>query len=461
MNEERAGREGSSRGSGGSWDGFGGSGGAAAGGGAAGEPAAVPRQAAPGQQAGPGRRRAGGSQVPEFGPGDLAAALQHSVAAIGAGGPPRAGLARIRRRAKARQRRRTVLAGSAGVLLLAVGVAAATGNTFNIVPVLTSVVGLGGHAGSSGATDATPDSGGPGQVRTVRPPAASVGKKGPAIGPFSPNATTAAALAATGVPQCTTADLKTVATVDSVIGGVSYGHIEAVANSACAVAGPPVLQVENAAGTAVGSVVILRHEASDGSALPAVPTWGAVLKLQVGQGYDLQFAWAPDSCTQSGANDPGGSGGGTSGASAGSSAAASGAATSGATNAAGNQRAQAAYSLSYLVAGVTPIAPVALDASCGATVYVTDIYSQGAYPLPQPPTTPTPQPPASSAPAPSQSATTQPPTSGAPTSASSSPAAPSSSATSSGPAASASSGSGPNSGASNAANATAAGSPSS
>jgi hypothetical protein len=285
-----------------------------------------------------------------------------------------------------------------------------------------------------------------------------VGKKGPAIGPFSPNATTAAALAATGVPQCTIADLKTVATVDAVIGGVSYGHIEAVANSACAVAGPPVLQVENAAGTAAGSVVILRHEASDGSALPDVPTWGAVLKLQADQGYDFQFAWAPDSCAQAGANVPAGSGG-TSAATGGSSApTAAGTGSSGATTKSGNQNAQSAYSLSYLVAGVTPTAPVDLGASCGATVYVTDVYSEGAYPLPQPPTTPTPQPPSSSAPAaPSQSPTTQPPTSGAPTSAGTSPAAPSSSATTSGQATTTSS----DSGASSAADATAAGSASS
>jgi hypothetical protein len=415
MNEERAGREGSSRdsGSGGSRDAFGAAGDSPGGAGA------VPRQAEQGRAVGAGRRRAAGPS--EFGAGELTAALQHSVSAIGAGGPPRAGLARIRRRAKARQRRRTVMAGSAGVLLLAMGVAAVTGRSFDIVPVLTGVVGLGGGSTSSGATGATPQSGGSGQVRTVLPPAASLGKKGPAIGPGSPSASASAAIAATGVPQCTAADLKTTASVDTVIGGVSYGHLEAVADTACAVAGPPVLQVQNAAGTAVGSVVILRQDSADGSALPNVPTWGAVLKLQAGQGYDFQFAWAPDSCAQVEANDP--AVGGTSAASGQPSAAPSGTGSSGATASAANQNAQTAYSLSYLVAGVTPTAPVSLDASCGATVYVTDVYGQGGYPLPQPPTTPSPQPPASSAPAPSQSPTTQPPTSGAPTSTGSAPAA--------------------------------------
>jgi len=427
MNEERAGREGSSRDSGGSRDeAFG----------ADGPFAAVPSQAEEGRGTGAGRRRA---IAAEFGATELTAALQHSVSAIGAGGPPRAGLARIRRRAKARQRRRTVMAGSAGVLVLAMSVAAVTGSSFDIVPVLTSVVGLGGGSTSSGATPSTPYSGGSGQVRTVRPPAAAAGKKGPAIGPLTSSASTSTALAATGVAQCTASDLTVTGGVDSVIGGVSYGHIQAVATTTCAVAGPPALEAENAAGTAVGTVVILRHETSDGSQLPSVSTWGAVLKLQAGQGYDLQFAWAPDACAGSGTNGAG-DGSTTSAASGGSSAAASSGSGSAAGAGAANQSAESAYSLSYLVAGVTPVQPVPLDATCGATVYVTDIYGEGAYPLPQPPASPTPAPSTSSAPAPSASPTTQPAPSGtSAASSSTSPAAPSSSATSSSAAATASS----------------------
>jgi hypothetical protein len=164
------------------------------------------------------------------------------------------------------------------------------------------------------------------------------------------------------------------------------------------VAGPPVLQVQNVAGTAVASVVILKHVASDGSVLPNTTTWGAVLKLQSGQGYDFQFAWAPDACPA--AASP--SGASASGASA--------AASSGA-----GKSSETGYSLSYLVAGITPTAPVDLEAACGATVYVTDVYKQGAYALPQPPATPSPQASTSSAPAPTQAPTSQPPTSVAPT----------------------------------------------
>lgn len=347
-------------------------------GGPAGSPPDLPRQAdgatpRPEAGAGSGRRRAGAA---ELGPAELSAALHRSVSPVGASGPPRAGLARIRRRAKSRQRRRTVAASSAGVLFLAMAVSVVTGNSFDIVPVLTGVVGL-GNSGSASSGSASPQDE-PSQVRTVRPPADAAGKKGPAIGPIAP-ASVSTALAAAGIPACTPADLTTVTTVDSVIGGVSYGHVEVLAQRSCAVAGPPVLQVENAAGTAASSVVILQHVSSDGSKLPEVPTWGTVLKLQPGQGYDFQYAWAPDAC-----GGPGVSAAGSTGVSG----------TGGPTPSGGTSPA-AAYTLSYLVDNTVPTEPVDLTASCGATVYVTDIYGLGAYSLPQPQGSASPQPSAS------------------------------------------------------------------
>ena len=384
--------------------------------GRASRPAGVPRQAdaarpSPGAGGG-GRRRAG---APEFGPAELTAALHQSVSPVGAGGPPRAGLARIRRRAKTRQRRRTVAAGSAGVLFLAMAVSVLTGNSFDIVPVLTGVVGLGhSDAQSSGPGS---DQEGAGRVRTVRPPATAAGKKGPAIGPIAP-ASVSTALAAAGAPACTPVDLTTVTTVDSVSGGVSYGHVEVTAQHACAVAGPPVLQVENAAGTAASSVVILQHVSSDGSKLPNVPTWGTVLKLQPGQGYDFQFAWAPDACDGASTS---GSGGSTGVSGTGTGASASGAGPS----------PEAAYTLSYLIESATPTEPVDLTATCGATVYVTDIYGLGAYQLPTPQTSTSPQP-SASAPSTTPSPAPPPPTS-APPSTSAGTLAPSTSADPSAP----------------------------
>lgn len=340
MNEERASREGPPRRSGG---------------------------------AGGGRRRA--AAVP-LDPADLATALRHSVAQIGTSGPPRAGLARIRRKAKARQRRRTVMAGGAGVMVMVMAVSVVTGNSFDIVPVLTSVVGLGGGNSSAPSGDsASPD--GSGQVRTVAPTA---GRKGPAIGPGDVSATPSA-LVGTGVTPCSAADLVTVDSVDAVIGGVSYGHVEAVAQHPCAVVGPPVLQVANSTANAASSVVLLRHTSSDGSQLPQVATWGAVIVLKAGQGYDFQFAWAPDACPAPGSSGaPASSGtGGTAGDSSGASPGA-GTATSG------------TYQLSYLVTPTSLTSPVTLQAACGATVYVTDLYARGAFPLPKPVTTPSPQP---------------------------------------------------------------------
>jgi hypothetical protein len=398
MSRERAPREEPPRRPEGPRDGSGGGGG-------------VPRQApgsAPGGVGG-GRRRAG---APEFGPAELAAALHERVSAIGASGPPRAGLARVRRRAKARQRRHSVMAGSAGVLMLAVAVSALTGNSFDIVPVLTGVVGLGG---SHDTTDGSPrprESGA--GVRTVRPPAGAAGKKGPAIGPVDAVAGEPTALAATGVARCTAADLTTVTTVDAVIDGVSYGRVEAIAQHACAVGGPPVLQVENAVGTAASSVVILQHAQSDGARLPDVPTWGAVLKLTAGQGYDFQFAWAPDGCA--GADTP--------------ADAAASSATTGPSVPASGQSSASTYTLSYLIGDVTPTEPVDLSAACGATVYVTDIYPRGAYPTAKAPASPSAQPATSSAPPTTPSPTTASPST-SPTATSSSPAAPSSSASSS------------------------------
>jgi hypothetical protein len=242
---------------------------------------------------------------------------------------------------------------------------------------------------------------GSGQVRTVRP---SAGRKGPAIGP-GPAAGTPTALAATGVSACVAQDLTTVASVDTVIGGVSYGHVEAVAARTCAVAGPPVLQVANSTGNAASTVVILEHTASDGSELPPVPTWGAVLVLQAGQGYDFQFAWAPDAC-QAPAVSPAATATGTPGA------AASGTSASPPTS--------SMYALSYLVTATSPTSPVTLSAACGATVYVTDVYPRGAYPLPKPDSdTPTPQASATSA-APNSAGTTPPPSSPPPAAPSSS-----------------------------------------
>ncbi|MGH3417282.1 MAG: hypothetical protein ACRDSS_12505, partial [Actinocrinis sp.] len=203
---------------------------------------------------------------PERGPlspaeANLANALRSSVARVGASGPPADSLPRIQRRARTRQRNRTALAGSAGVLVLAIAVTMATGDRFDIVPTLTSAVGLGGSSsgGAPQADGSSEPSVATNGVHTVWP-TGSAGKEGLAIGPVAPVMATPSAAAATKVPLCTTSSLNISTTIGTTEGGVVYGSVDAVAQEPCVVVGPPVLTVANQAGTAAQSVKILRED---------------------------------------------------------------------------------------------------------------------------------------------------------------------------------------------------------
>lgn len=303
-----------------------------------------------------GHPRLNGSDL--FDAGHLAAALRSRVAPIGAAGPPAGGLARVRRRARIRQRNRAALAGSAGVLVIAVAVTLATGDRFNIVPTLTGTSGnnsgavAGGQTGGTGGDHGSAAAANGGRVVW---PKGGTGKTGPAIGPVAPVTSTPSAAAAARVPLCTAGTLVITTTVGPTVGGVVYGHVDAVAQVPCVVVGPPVLAVANAAGTAADSVLILKENTKVAGALPQVATWGTTMVLNAGDSYQFQFAWATAQCPQ------------TSG-----SAAPSGSAARSATT----------YTLGYAVTGTTPTAPVTLTAACGADVFVTDIYKPGAYPLP-------------------------------------------------------------------------------
>ncbi|MBS2962737.1 hypothetical protein KGA66_06760 [Actinocrinis puniceicyclus] len=321
---------------------------------------------------------------------DLARALRVRVAAVGTGGPPEGSLVRIQRKAHARRRNRMVLAGSAGVLMLAMAVTLATGDRFDLVPTLTSAVGLGGDSG-------TPDrsGSGSGQATTAGESGQTVwstggdGAVGLAIGPEAPVTATPSAAAAAKVPMCTADSLKTTTTLGPTVNGVEYGHVDAVAQSPCVVVGPPVLTVANAAGTADSSVVILREDPAGAALLPAVPSWGATMVLNPGQAYQFQFAWASSGCPQASASP----------------------------TPSARPTPNSTYYLGYAVTGTTPTAVVTLTASCGARVYVTDIYAPGAFPLPKAPEPPpatsasSAMPPTSPAPPPSTSVSTPPDTS--------------------------------------------------
>lgn len=323
---------------------------------------------------------------------NLASALRASVAGVGMSGPPAGGLVRIRRKARTRQRNRMVVAGSAGILMLAVTVTMATGARFDIVPTLT---------GASGASGSGAPGNQPGVGTSTHPSAAadgshvvwptgSPGKTGLAIGPVAPVVATPSSVAAAQLPLCTATSLKASTTMGPTIKGVAYGRVDAVAQSACVTVGPPVLTVANQTGTASSSVVILKENTAAASQLPPVPTWGRTMTLKAGQGYQFQFAWAATACAQGSASP--------------------------APSPASGPNAASMYYLGYAVTGTTPIAVVTLNAPCGAQVYVTDIYDTGAFPLPKAPASAAPPPVVSTSAAPPSSPAPPPPSSSAPVS---------------------------------------------
>ena len=320
---------------------------------------------------------------------NLADALRATVAGVGLAGPPPGGLVRIRRKARTRQRNRMVVAGSAGILMLAVAVTMATGARFDIVPTLTGASGASG----GGATGNQPGPGTTTRASTAANgghvvwPTGSPGKTGLAIGPVAPVVANPSAVAAAQMPLCTATSLKASTTMGPTVNGVSYGHVDAVAQSSCVTVGPPVLTVANQTGTASSSVVILKEDTAVASLLPSVPTWGRTMALKAGQGYEFQFAWAATACAQ-------------------------GSASPNASPVIAPNTASLYY-LGYAVTGTTPTAVVALNAPCGAQVYVTDIYNMGAFPLPK---APVPPPPVVSSSAPPPSSPPPPPVSSSPAS---------------------------------------------
>jgi hypothetical protein len=344
-------------------------------------------------QPGPSRRPAGESaqhDAVNLHPADLSVALRSAVSRVGAAGPPPGGLARVRRKARIRQRRRAMMAGTAGVLMIVLGVTVATGGRFSIVPALTGVVGLGNgntnsqqpDGRSGGNSSAAGDSSQP--VWIDPSVSASGARTGPAIGPGTPP--TVAPSSAPGVaqvPLCSAATLNISTTLGASAGDIRYGEIDVVPQNTCVVTDPPVLEVTNAAGTAAASVQIMSANLSAAPGLPNVSAAGPTSVLQANQPYEFQFAWVAPACAE-----PTGS------PSATASAPAAPAAT--------------AYTLQYAVSGTTTVPGVTLMAACDAQVYVTNVYPHGAYPTPTP--APQPPPPPPSTPTPTGSPSAGPPT---------------------------------------------------
>ncbi|HEV2640524.1 MAG TPA: hypothetical protein VGX23_35670 [Actinocrinis sp.] len=304
-------------------------------------------------------------------PADLSVLLRAAVSGVGAGGPPPGGLARVRRKAKVRQRNRAVLAGTASVLVIVLGVSVATGGRISLVPSLTSVVGLGpgnSHPQSgSGQTGQNPAAAGETSHPVWPWTGPSAHATGPAIGPGAPATAPPASPGASPTPLCTSAMLGISTVLGVTAGDTRYGLIDVTPQTACVTSDPPMVEVTNAAGTAAASVQILTADHSGPPQLPVIGAGGTSMVLQAGQPYEFQFAWVAPGCPDPGSSPSAGSGDGAAGT---------------------------AYSLHFAVPGSAAVPGVTLNAACGAQVYVTDVYQRGAYPTPTP--TPTPAAPTTS-----------------------------------------------------------------
>lgn len=344
-----------------------------------------------------GRPEDGAREPAPLHPADLSVALRAAVAGVGAAGPPAGGLARVRRKARIRQRNRAMLAATAGLMVVVTGVSVATGGRLNLVPSLTGVVGLGDGGGGpqapGGQAGQNPTAAGE-TSRAIWPfTGPSSHATGPALGPGAPATAPPNASGAAQTALCTSANLAISTALGATDGATRYGVIDVTPQSTCLASDPPVVEVTNAAGNAAASVRILAATKAGAPGLPVVAADGTSMVLQANTSYEFQFAWVAPACPP-----PAGS--------------PSPAATP------VDRPTMTAYTLRFSVPGNGSVPGVTLNAACGAQVYVTDVYVRGVFPTPTPtpsPTTPPTVDPTSAPPPP------PPPTSPAPPSDSASP----------------------------------------
>lgn len=203
------------------------------------------------------------------------------------------------------------------------------------------------------------------------------------------------------LPNCQNSSMSSVVpTAGPTIDGVSYETVTATAATACSIAGPPQLMVLDAAGSVSSKVGIFKADGIAAPGLAAVPTWGRVLVLKPGDMYQFQFAWVPTACpvatpppTTTPPTPPSSSPTSNGSPSGSPSSAAAGAPTASAapstapvaTTPAPNGPPPSPVSLTvaYSVYGAQPIANATFSETCGAAVYVTDIFQAGEYPAPR------------------------------------------------------------------------------
>jgi hypothetical protein len=206
---------------------------------------------------------------------------------------------------------------------------------------------------------------------------------------------------AANLPNCQNSSMSSVVpTAGPTVNGVSYETVTATAATACTIAGPPQLTVVDAAGAVSSKVPIFKADGIAAPGLAAVPTWGRTLVLKPGDRYQFQFAWVATACPPPPTTPPVGTPSSVpstpppSSASAAASDATSltsqpptttptSAPTSQPSPSQSSQPpSPSSFTVAYSVYGAQPIANATFTSTCGAAVYLTDLFQNGEYQAP-------------------------------------------------------------------------------
>ncbi|MET9697070.1 hypothetical protein ABZY31_09095 [Streptomyces sp. NPDC006529] len=352
--------------------------------------------------------RAPGSPGP-LGPDDLRGLLHGAVGGLA---PSDGALERLRHAVPVRRarKRRAVIGAAAAVLLCGTAVPAAMHLTAAESPPgdHPAMAGHGAAAeGEPGGGSSDPHAAGGGEApATAQPPAPGQGAggadstPGPAAsaqavggagtGPAATGAATGGGPlppAAAGLPGCADAQLGVVASARGAeADGKVYGsfRVTNVSAAGCTVTGADTVTAAPASGAATGktAVTVLAHTAGDpatGLPDPAVETPGLI--LQPAAGYEVRFAWVPDTpCT--GATAEPGTKTPPAGTAQDTGARADADSGTGAQPSASPTPQGAGIAVTHTVQPGAPATRTTLPAACGGTLYRTGVIALDAAPTP-------------------------------------------------------------------------------
>jgi len=203
------------------------------------------------------------------------------------------------------------------------------------------------------------------------------------------------------LPNCQNSSMASVVPTSGPIAiGVSYETMTATVQTACTLAGPPQLYVYDAAGAVSTKVPVYKEDLTVVPGLAKVDTWGRQLILKPGDKFQFQFAWVQTACPPPPSTSPPTSAPSSPPPSTSvvpTSLAASvplatiplpslpttpTAAQSDSPSPSIAPPSAVSYLVAYSVYGAQPIANATFSTTCGAAVYVTDIFQNGEYPAP-------------------------------------------------------------------------------